>query len=292
MKKNILCVLCALVILCLCGCSTKKEDVKLKTEKEITQYASNKYGTAIYVSKETNTNLIKYSLQDKEYKFDYECTSYISKLCIDATCAELYDETTTCNFDTNYKKFIIDTLNLDNIYEDYITNYPSNSERKFIFAVNYENEEMKKENLQEITKKFKKIDNRKYYDNYHIAVYDNNNIYIGVYDTTTNKYIDRYEEAVEQMTRSFAVEVNNSSSNLNGITFLNYKRIQYKDVEKLQLEWIDKNNITENDWTTAYYFKYNDNIYFMLDDKVFIKDESFFNRRIYDKYYTSYWFND
>ena len=276
MKKNLLCVLCALVILCLCGCSTKKEDVKLKSEKEITQYASDKYGTAIYIGKETNTNLIKYSLQDKEYKFDYECTSYISKFCIDSTCTELYDETTTCNFDTNYEKFIIDTLNLDNIYEDYITNSPSNSERKFIFAVNYENGGIEKENLQEITKKFKQIDNRKYFDNYHIAVYDNNNIYIGVYDTTTNKYIDRYEEAVNQMTRSFAVEVNNDSSNLNGIKYLYYKRTQYKDVEKLQLEWINKNNITKNDWTTAYYFKYNDNIYFMLDDKVYIEDETIF----------------
>ena len=126
-KKILLYLLFTLVVLYLGGCSAKKENVKLKNQKEIIQYASNKYGEVIYISKETNDDLIKYSLQDKEYKFNYECTSSIEQFCIDGSCAETYFETTTCNFDVNYKKFILDTLNLDNIYEDYITNYPSNS---------------------------------------------------------------------------------------------------------------------------------------------------------------------
>ena len=294
MKKRILlCTAIVLLLISMTGCKSKKEEVKLKSEKEIVQYASKEYGKAKYISKESGTDLIKYTLQDNEYKFNYECTSSITQFCIDGSCAESYFETTTCNFDDSYQNYILDTLNLDNIYKNFYQNYPNNSgSKEFIFAVNYENEEEAKKSVGSIAKRVTDIDTRKYLSNYYIALYDNNNTYFGVYNITTNKYISRYDAAVDSMTHAFATEVNKNSGNLDGIKYLYYERIQYKDVEKLQMEWVYKKNVTSEDWTTAYYFEYYGKTYFMLDDKVFITDENIFDRYIADKYYTSYWFTN
>lgn len=292
-KRVLLCATIVLLLISITGCKSKKEEVNFKTEKEIVQYASKEYGKAKYISKESGTDLIKYTLQDNEYKFNYECTSGISQVCIDATCAGLYFETTKCDFYYSYKKYILDTLNLDNIYENFHQNYPSNSGLKeFIFAVNYENEEKAKKSVGSIAKRITDIDTRKYLSNYYIALYDNNNTYFGAYNITTNKYINRYDDAVDSMTHAFATEVNKNSGNLDGIKYLYYKRIQYKDVEKLQIEWLNRENVTAEDWTTAYYFEYYGKTYFMLDDEVFITDENIFNRYISDEYYTSYWFTN
>ena len=290
-KRVLLCTAIALLLVSMAGCKSKKEEVKLKSEKEIVQYASKEYGKAKYISKESGSDLIKFTLQDNEYKFYYECTSSINQFCIDLSCAEAYFETTTCNFDGSYKNYIVDTLNLDNIYKNFHQNYPSNSgEKEFLVALNYENEEEARKNIGSIAKRITDIDTRKYLSNYYIALYDNNNMYFGVYNITTNKYINRYDAAVDSMTRAFASEVNKNSGNLDGIKYLYYKRIQYKDVEKLQMEWVYRKNVTAEDWTTAYYFEYYGKTYFMLDDKVFITDKNIFNRYIADKYYTSYWF--
>lgn len=272
------------------GCKTKKEEVKLKSKIEIEQYASKKYGKANCISKNVNTDFIKYTLQDKEYNFKYECSSSITNLCIDSSCSNIFHETTKCNFDNAYKKYIQKTIKPDNIYKDFNKNYSDG--QKIIFALNYESEEIAQNSISTIAKKVIQLDTRKYLSDYYIAIYDNNNTYLGIYNITTNKYINRYDAAVDKMTQAFATEVNHNNNNLNGIKYLYYKRIQYKDVEKLQMQWLNKNNITEEDWTTAYYFEYYGNIYFMLDDKVFIEDKSIFNRYIADKYYTSYWFTN
>lgn len=292
-KKIMIYTICIVTIFGLCGCAAKKENVKLKTEREIVKYASNKYGKAIYVSKKQKNDSIKYTLQDKEYKFNYECSSSITQFCIDGSCAESYFETSNCYFDRAYQQFILDKLDLNNIYENFSKNYPSNSStNKFIFAVKYENEKVAKANVAKLAKKFKKIDKRKYFKDYHIAIYDNNDNYLGIYNTTLNKYINRYEEAAEGMTYSFATVVNHRNDNLDGIKYLYYKRIQYKDVENFKIEWLQKSDVTAEDWTTAYYFDYKGRTYFMLDDKVFITDQSIFNRYIADEYYTSYWFTN
>lgn len=272
------------------GCKTKKEEVKLKSKAEIEQYASKKYGKANCISKNVNTDFIKYTLQDEEYNFKYECSSSITNLCIDSSCSNIFHETTKCDFDNAYKKYIQKTIKLDNIYKGFYKNYSDG--QKIIFALNYESEEIAQNSISTIAKKVIQLDTRKYLSDYYIAIYDNNNTYLGIYNITTNKYINRYDAAVDKMTQAFATEVNHNNNNLNGIKYLYYKRIQYKDVENLQIQWLNKDNVTEEDWTTAYYFEYNNNIYFMLDDKVFIEDKNIFNRYIADKYYTSYWFTN
>ena len=289
-KKILLCALIFALLISMTGCKTKKEEVKLKSKAEIEQYVSKKYGKANCISKSVNTDSIKYTLQDEEYNFKYECSSSITNLCIDSSCSNIFHETTKCNFDNAYKKYIQKTIKLDNIYKGFYKNYSDG--QKIIFALNYENEETAQNSISTIAKKITQLDTRKYLSDYYIAIYDNNNTYLGIYNITNQKYINRYDAAVSKMTQAFATEVNHSNNNLNGIKYLYYKRIQYKDVEKLQMQWLNKNNITEEDWTTAYYFEYNNNIYFMLDDKVFIEDKNIFNRYITDKYYTSYWFTN
>lgn len=289
-KKIVLCTLIFALLISMTGCKTKKEEVKLKSKAEIEQYASKKYGKANCISKNVNTDFIKYTLQDEEYNFKYECSSSITNLCIDSSCSNIFHETTKCDFDNAYKKYIQNTIKPDNIYKDFNKNYSDG--QKIIFALNYENEETAQNSISTIAKKITQLDTRKYLSDYYIAIYDNNNTYLGIYSITNKKYINRYDAAVDKMTQAFATEVNHNNNNLNGIKYLYYKRIQYKDVENLQIQWLNKDNVTEEDWTTAYYFEYNNNIYFMLDDKVFIEDKNIFNRYITDKYYTSYWFTN
>lgn len=283
MKKILLLIIIPLLLFNITGCKFNKEDVKLKDEKSIIKHARTNYGKATLINKENSQEKIIYTLKDNEHKFTYECSSYISNVCIDADCADIYYETTSCDFDENYQKYILDTLNLDNVYNKHLGH-------DYLFSLKYENEKQAKKELKNIAKKIKKIDKRKYFSNYNIKVYDNSG-YIGIYDLKNNKYVNRYEEAIDQMTHNFAVEVNHNSGNFDGIKFLYYKRIQYKDVERLQLEWLYKKNMTNEDWTTAYYFDYYGKTYFMLDDKVFIP-ENVFGIYIADKNYTSYWFNN
>ena len=62
-------------------------------------------------------------------------------------------------------------------------------------------------------------------------------------------------------------------------------------MERLNLEWLDGDGQTPDDWTTAYYFDYNGETYFMLDDLVFIKDAEGIEGNHYSSNYTSYWFS-
>ncbi|MBD5464848.1 MAG: hypothetical protein HDR22_03370 [Lachnospiraceae bacterium] len=290
MVKRIIWLLCILLLLGLCSCSSEKEDVALKSKGEIMQYANEKYGKAVYVSEENGTDKITYTLQDKKYKFNYECTSFLTQFGLDGTYTDLYYETTTSTFDKEYCKFILDTLNLDNLYQ----NYPSGGKSKnpFIVAVIFEDDKLARESIPEIAKMCEKIDSRGYFSDYHIAVYDNSKEYLGIYKLSEDKYIDKYEEKAALLIYEFAWEVNGDRENLDGITYLSYKTIQYKDVEGLQLEWLNRDDVLGEDWTTAYYFDYKGKTYFMLDDKVFISDENNLPRNIYDDYYTNFWFEE
>ena len=89
----------------------------------------------------------------------------------------------------------------------------------------------------------------------------------------------------------FSVEVNHNSSDHTGITYLYCERVQYKDVERLQMEWLHDKDAAPEDWTVAYYFDYKGNTYFMLDDIVFIRDAEGIEGDHLSDYYTSYWFD-
>ena len=92
------------------------------------------------------------------------------------------------------------------------------------------------------------------------------------------------------LTRHFAVEVNRNSGDLSGITYLYYEAVQFKDVDRLQMEWLHDQDASPEDWTYCYYFDYKGNTYFILDDIVFIEDAPDIRGNHYSDYYTSFWF--
>ena len=108
MKK--ICIACILIFsfLFLTGCSSSKEDVKLLTEKEATNYAKEHFGKAtIKKIKSKAEDKITYILTDKEYKFDYEITSYIDQFCLDGSCGDIYYDSTISDFAEQYYNYII-----------------------------------------------------------------------------------------------------------------------------------------------------------------------------------------
>lgn len=284
-KIKLLCLM--MVLLLMSGCVSSKEKVKLKNETDIVDYATSKYGKAEYVSHNVTDDFIKYTLRDSEYKFDYECISKVKQVCMDATCTDMYTETTSCNFDESYKKYIIDSLKLQNEYPGFTQNYGCKS--LCLFALNYENAEENEKNIEDISIRFKQLDKRNYFANQNIAIYDNDNNYLGIYRMDSNKYINRYEEAINTITSAFAYEVNSDNGDLTGISYVRYERKKYQDIEDFELIWLNDDTISSQDLVTVYYFKYNNEEYFMLDEKVFINDKTVFGRTIADKYYTNYW---
>ena len=98
MKKIIYCSLIISVIIGITGCASRPEEVELKTSKDIVKYARKNFGKAKYVEQESGKNSVKYTLQDNEYKFNYECVSKVDNF----PCSSLYYETTECNFEEKY----------------------------------------------------------------------------------------------------------------------------------------------------------------------------------------------
>lgn len=109
MKKTILLCILIIGVFFLTGCSFSKEDVKLLTKKEATNYAKENFGKATFkeIKSETEEEVV-YVFLDSKYKFEYEITSYIDQLCLDPTsCADVYSQRTDSNFAKQYYNYII-----------------------------------------------------------------------------------------------------------------------------------------------------------------------------------------
>ena len=273
------------------GCTSDKSKIKLLSQKEILKYVKRNYGTAIIEDENRTDDSAEYTLLDKEYNFKYTCTSYKKEICIDASCSGNYERKTSCDFEENYKKYIEQKLNLNNIVEI----YSSSNLDKVLLSLHYSNEDEAKNDIKNVINKIKSIDKRNYFVDYNIKIYDTNEKEIGkeigVYNIKTGKYISMYDENIEQMTYSFAVVVHGTTNDKSGIKFLYYKKVQYKDVEGLKMEWLHDKSIKDDDWTVAYYFDYKGTTYFIIPDIVFIEYEDGIDRNHYSEKYTNYWLN-
>lgn len=282
-------IILLMLVLVTTGCSTDESKIKVSSKDEILKYAKNKYGNA-NLKKGNCKDCGMYTLLDKEYNFEYTCRSEIDDFCIDASCLGIYSKRDTCNFDEKYSEYIIKKLNLKNSMDIY--SYSSTA--KVLLELKYSSEKAAKKDIKNIIRKIKKIDKRKYFIDYNVKVYDSNEKELGMYNIKNGKYINVYEENIEIMTSNFAFEVNGDRSDESGIKYLYYKKIQYKDVEGLKMEWLSDKTIKEDDWTVEYYFSYNGSIYFIIPDIVTVKsnEEDGIYKNHSDDEYTNYWFYD
>ena len=294
-KKRIIIMLSTLIVIVLSiittGCTSDKSKIKLLNQKDILKYVKRNYGTAIIEDKNITDDSAKYTLSDKEYNFKYNCTSYKKEICIAASCSGNYERKTSCDFEENYKKYIVDKLNLNNIVEI----YSNPNLDKILLSLHYASEADAKNDINNVIKKIKSIDKRNYFVDYNIEIYDTNEQEIdkefGVYNIKTGEYTSVYDKNIEQMTYSFAVVVHGTTNDKSGIRYLYYKRVQYKDVEGLKMEWLHDKSIKADDWTVAYYFDYKGTTYFIIPDIVFIENEDGIDRNHYSEQFTNYWFN-
>ena len=268
----------------LVGCTTDKSKIKLATSKDVLKYVKKNYGEATITNEIVGTENASYVLEDKKDKFTYECHDYIQQFCIDATCSGFYSHKLQCDFEKEYRKYIIEKLDLKNIIDSYSPN------SNLLLKLHYPDEKSAINDKKRVIEKIKKVDKRKFFLNYNIKIYDDEENYLGIYNIKTGKYINKYEEKIDQMTYSFAVIVHKTTSDLSGIKYLYYKKIQYKDVERLKMEWLSNSSLKEDDWTAAYYFKYEGRVYFILPDEVYFKEAEGFEGDYHSGKYNSYWF--
>lgn len=288
MKKGIIaCLLIALLALMVTGCVTNKEDIKLMSEKEAASYAKKAFGKAEVVSTETAEDAVIYTLQDAEYGFTYTLRHSVFRVVIDASVTDFYDDSISSDFDWAYRQYILGKIHPDNIARDVLgANRAGND---VLVWLNYSGEAEAKAKLPRMADQIRGIDKRGYFKEYGIgACAGETNL--GTYYMSVDKYVSAAEDYVEQMTRHFAVEVNRNSGDLSGITYLYYEAVQFKDVDRLQMEWLHDQDASPEDWTYCYHFDYKGNTYFMLDDIVFIEDAPDIRGNHYSDYYTSFWF--
>ena len=285
--KKILSLLSLIImIIAIAGCESNPEDVKLKSSNDIKKYVNKNYGKAKLINTQKEENSITDTLEDNQYQFTYTCNSYASGINIDGSNFG-YNENTSCDFDSNYQKYILDKLNLNNIYTTQM--YSLSDDYKIIFSVKYDNEDEIVKNKDELVQSIKNIDKRKYFINYRIKVY-NDKEYLGSIGIKDSKFINVDDENIKQMTYEFAVAVHNTTNDTNGIKYLYHKKEQYKNIEKLNMEWLYNKNVNEDDWVTLYYFEYEGKIYFIINEQVYINNEDGFKKNYYNGNYTSYWF--
>lgn len=291
MKKFLVSTFIVLLMISMMGCTDDRQTVKLQSEEEVLRYAASSFGAAKIVGTEKNDekNSVTYTMQDTEYGFQYTITSYASEFSLDGSKTDLYFEESDDNFAKEYHRYIMSQISESDILDD--TMSYNRAGRGTLLTIRSAGEKNPQEDAQKVIDLVKKVDGRKYFKDYCIAICDDNGYYLGSCDIENGTFTNRYEEYAEQMTYRFAVEVHGTTNDLSGIAYLHYEQVQYKDVERLNLEWLDGDGQTPDDWTTAYYFDYNGETYFMLDDLVFIKDAEGIEGNHYSSNYTSYWFS-
>lgn len=289
MRKFFIYILFVLLMASMTGCASNKEDVELKSADEISNYATREFGRASVIAVENDgTDSVTYTLQDDELGFHYSITSYAAEIMMDAAHTGFYTELSYNNFEEKYQNYLLSQLDLENISNSAISS--NRAGKPMLFSISCQTAEAVKPDISAIICKIEEIDTRSYFGEYCIGIYDKDECYLGSFAISSGEFTDCYEEYVEQMTYRFAGETNHNSGDLNGITYLYFERVQYKNIERLKLEWLSRKNVSADDWTTAYYFDYNNETYFMLDDSVFITDEEGIIGNHYDNNYTSYWF--
>lgn len=295
--RRIVTLLLVAAALCLAGCERNPDDVELMTEADVLEFVASSYGDASIVdisqSDETagdDDRYVTYTLQDGEYGFEYTLTSSVRETVIDASRTGYYSEDTDCDFMDRYQEYIVGEL--DDL-DFYSTSLYGNITDPGLFGIRVHGEGTSDAVSQgsDAAARVREIDGRGYFAAGHIDLYEGSD-YLGSCAVSDGSFTNRYDEQIEQMTRSFAVEVNMDSSDLTGITYLRWERMQYKDVERLQLEWLMDDDVSGDDWVTAYYFDYEGTEYFMLDARVHIEDgeTDVLATPQFDADYTSYWF--
>lgn len=291
MKRILAWITVLLLTVCMAGCAESEQGVDLKTEREVKRYAANHFGKATVVNteKSEDANRITYTMQDKEHGFQYEIVCYACEFgLLDSRTGMFYEETSD-DFQENYHDYIISQFDPQEILS--VMRFDTDHD-VMLFAITCQSQDTAEEEARDYIKKVKKIDKRGYFADGCIGIYDKNGEFLGSCSLEDGTFTDLYERDVEQMTYRFAVEVNHTTNDLSGITYLYYKRVQYKDVERLNIDWLCYDGKTPEDWTTAYYFDYNGTEYFMLPDYVTIIDEPGIEGTHYAEYYTSYWFTE
>jgi predicted small secreted protein len=289
MKKGIVaCMLIALLALLVTGCVTNKEDIQLMSKTEAARYARKNFGKAEVISSDTSEDTVIYTLQDEEYGFTYTIRHYIYRVVIDASVTGFYSDAITSDFSEKYQEHILAEIAPDNVARDVMG--ANRAGHDVLVWLNYNSEAEARAKLPRVADQIRSVDKRGYFKEYGIGAYAGETN-LGTYYMGTDQYVSDADDYAEQMMYHFSVEVNHNSSDHTGITYLYCERVQYKDVERLQMEWLHDKDAAPEDWTVAYYFDYEGQTYFMLDDIVFIRDAEGIEGNHLSDYYTSYWFN-
>lgn len=290
MKK----ILLILLLVVLAGCSLNSDNIELKSKDDVIKYVNKHYGKAELTGEEkVSDNNMFYYFKDEQYGFEYYYSTAVSGMePFSGSGALYYEEISHSNFAYQYRDYIINNISIN---ENDVKGYGDFLNVNNMFITLYCDDD-KIDNAKNVQEQIKKLDSRNFFKDYTVVACNRKNQEIGRYNIGKGNYEDFADYNLEHIKYQINLTVNKNTSNSKGVKVLNHEKVQFKDVENLNMQWVNNRNplLDENDWTTKYYFTFQGEKYFILADEVSI----FNSKGEFDKIkegsfvgnYTSYWF--
>lgn len=111
MKKlaALLLVLCAAAAVS--GCARRPEDVRLASAPAMARWCGREYGAAAVVDSSAGSEVIVYTMRDREKGFTYEARSYVHTIWLDTVWG--YSEAKSSDFSEAYRKLFLSEYESD-----------------------------------------------------------------------------------------------------------------------------------------------------------------------------------
>ena len=203
-KKNKNLSILLLIVLILTGCKQNPEDVKLKSEFEIKNYALKEFGKATFIETVETENDITCYFVDEELGFQYYITSYVGVINKFPTVGGIwgYEERVTSNYANEYLNVILNKALSEFKQEenrDCIRLETENIVKTWKNINVFIND---KENVEEVIKKYgklvKKYDSKKMIESdSYMTVYserEGEEVYEGIFYLERQEYMSGEEE--------------------------------------------------------------------------------------------------
>lgn len=261
-----------IMLVTLCGCG------ELSTKQDLLDYSEENYGKCKLISSSESEEENTVIVEDNEYKFEYETSSYMNKINIDGSYFGSLPSTKS-TFTAEYLSCFEDKYSdkiekIENKYECNIEinkNFNPKIESNIIMYV-YNNKDKYDNVIKELCKYIKDFDTRKYIENGVIYIKKNDK-FVGQYLLKDKKYQSKSEYEQEWVLNNAAqimqYDLNLDIKNPSELKFLYSETMDVKDIYGIEDKTLVYRIGTDTDETlkntTVWHYEYRKDEWIIAD---------------------------